>query len=123
MPEPNRPPWRVEDQLGGWPIWSLTEQRVTVVIACDACPHSAKWTPVDLDRRLGQHRVRFALAHDRPPRALGNVLELRRTVADRRCLTAFGKRLFGKGEPPRRATARCASPLGLAPSNLLAGGK
>ncbi|MDR3513451.1 MAG: hypothetical protein P4L73_17570 [Caulobacteraceae bacterium] len=58
MPEPSRPPWRIADGLGGLAIWSLVDQRVTLVIECDSCPHFAKWTPADLDRRFRRHRGR-----------------------------------------------------------------
>jgi len=57
VPEPShRPPWRIEDRLGGWPIWSLIEQRATILIQCDACQHLARWTPEDLGRKLRRSR-------------------------------------------------------------------
>jgi hypothetical protein len=59
MPEPNhRPPWQIAGKLGGWAIWQLVEQRVTLVIECDACPNVAKWAPADLNRHLGMVRGR-----------------------------------------------------------------
>ena len=51
MPEPNRPPWQIQGDLGGWPFWSLVEQRVTVILECEACHHEARWTPAEIDRR------------------------------------------------------------------------
>ncbi|QUD90581.1 hypothetical protein [Phenylobacterium montanum] len=57
MPEPTRrPPWQIDDKLGGWPIWSLVEQRATIQIECDSCPHFAQWTPADLDRKFRKAR-------------------------------------------------------------------
>jgi ribosomal protein L44E len=52
MPEPNRPPWRFEANLGGWPFWSLVEQRVTVELSCDACHHRTQWTPEFMERKF-----------------------------------------------------------------------
>jgi len=51
MPEPNRSPWQIQPGLGGWPFWSLVEQRVTVILECEACHHEARWTPAEIDRR------------------------------------------------------------------------
>ena len=58
MPEPSRPPWQIVEGLGGWPFWSLIEQRVTVVIECDSCPHFAKWTPADMQRKCARNMSR-----------------------------------------------------------------
>ena len=56
MPEPNRPPWRIVSELDGKAIWWLVDQRVTVLIQCDACPHEARWKPADLDRKFARVR-------------------------------------------------------------------
>lgn len=58
MPEPNRVPWLIEEQLGGWAVWQLCEMNVVLTIKCDACQHSARWTPADTKRRLRRHTGR-----------------------------------------------------------------
>jgi hypothetical protein len=58
MPEPNRPPWRIAEGLGGVAIWRLVERNVTLVITCDACPHFAKRASADLERRFRRQRGR-----------------------------------------------------------------
>ena len=58
MPEPNRAPWLIDGRLGGWAVWKLVENRVTVAIKCDACGHVAEWRPVDLDRKFAGARGR-----------------------------------------------------------------
>ena len=47
MPEPNRPPWLIAEDLRQWSIWQLVEMGVTLVIHCDACSHEARWRPAD----------------------------------------------------------------------------
>jgi hypothetical protein len=37
MPEPNRPPWLIAENIREWAIWRLVEMGVTLVIHCDAC--------------------------------------------------------------------------------------
>ena len=59
MPEPNRrPPWRIADGLGPWAVWQLVDQRVVLAIACDSCPHAARWGPDQLRRRFRRHQGR-----------------------------------------------------------------
>ena len=52
MPEPNRPPWLIAEDLRQLSIWQLVEMGVTLVIHCDACGHEARWAPRELERRL-----------------------------------------------------------------------
>ena len=54
MPEPNRPPWLIAEDLRQWSIWQLVEMGVTLVIHCDACGHEGRWPPREIERRLGQ---------------------------------------------------------------------
>ena len=56
MPEPNRPPWLIAEDLRAWSIWQLVEMGVTLVIRCDACGHEARWSPRQIDRRLSHIR-------------------------------------------------------------------
>jgi len=56
MPEPNRPPWLIAEDLRAWSIWQLVEMGVTLVIHCEACSHEARWPPREIERRL--RRVR-----------------------------------------------------------------
>lgn len=65
MPEPNRPPWLIAEDLRQWSIWQLVEMGVTLVIHCDACGHEARWRPADIERRLGRIR-RKTLAYVAP---------------------------------------------------------
>lgn len=58
MPEPNRAPWRISDDLKDWHVWQLIEAGATLVFQCDACPHEARWPPAEIARRLGRHRGR-----------------------------------------------------------------
>jgi hypothetical protein len=65
MPEPNRPPWRIASDLDGKAIGWLVDQRMTVWLQCDACPHEVKWEPADLDRKFAKVRG-SAMAHIAP---------------------------------------------------------
>ena len=57
MPEPNhRPPYRFEDGLGSVMLWSLIEQRATIVIECDNCNRKAEWSADYMARQLGKWR-------------------------------------------------------------------
>ena len=56
MPEPNRPPWRIADALGGSPIGDLIDSKVTVILECESCRHRAAWSAGDLARRFGKVR-------------------------------------------------------------------
>jgi hypothetical protein len=58
MPEPSRPPWKIAGDIADWAVWQLADMRITVVIACDACHHTANWSPDDLRRRLSRYRGR-----------------------------------------------------------------
>jgi hypothetical protein len=61
MPEPSRPPWRIEPKLQDQPIRTLIANKEAVVIRCEACPHVARWLPSDLQRRFGkQMTITFA---------------------------------------------------------------
>ena len=56
MPEPNGPPYQIAGDLGGWPIWTLIDQRVTVKLECAACHHQAEWSPEYMQRRFPKLR-------------------------------------------------------------------
>lgn len=56
MPEPNRPPWRIETVLSGFSIGELITTRMTVILECESCRHKATWSSEDLARRLGAAR-------------------------------------------------------------------
>ena len=57
MPEPNhRPSFQLSEEIQGWPLWVLIEERCTVMVECDACFHRAEWTPAFMDRRFTRFR-------------------------------------------------------------------
>jgi hypothetical protein len=58
MPEPNRPPWRVDPDIGARPARQLIERGVSVMLDCESCLHIATWGPADIARRFGGHADR-----------------------------------------------------------------
>ena len=53
MPEPNRPPWRVDADIAHRPIRQFIERRISVVLDCESCPNVVTWTPAELGQRFG----------------------------------------------------------------------
>ena len=53
MPQPeHRPSFVIADDLDQARIWELIDARVTVMVGCDACHHTARWSPEFMNRRL-----------------------------------------------------------------------
>ena len=56
MPEPNRPPFLIEENLDSVPFWMLIEQRAVIVFECDACHHCGTWTAETMERLFHNDR-------------------------------------------------------------------
>jgi hypothetical protein len=55
MPQPEqRPAFVIADDLGQARIWELIDAGVTVMVGCDACHHTARWSPAFMDQRLSR---------------------------------------------------------------------
>jgi hypothetical protein len=55
MPQPeHRPSFVIADDLAQVRIWELIDSRVTVMVGCDACHHTARWSPEFMTRRLAR---------------------------------------------------------------------
>ena len=52
MPEPNRPPWRVADDLSGFAFRDIIAARLSVRLVGESCRHKVEWSPDDLGRRF-----------------------------------------------------------------------
>jgi hypothetical protein len=57
MPEPNRLPHHIEEELARLTVGDLIEQRAQVHIECDACHHTAVWSAEDLGRKFPRHHA------------------------------------------------------------------
>jgi hypothetical protein len=56
MPEPNRPPFRIEARIEGWRLSQIAEAKLSLVVMCDACPNFRVWKPMELRRDFGRDR-------------------------------------------------------------------
>jgi hypothetical protein len=55
MPQPEqRPSFIIADDLGQARIWELIDAQVSVMVGCDACHHTARWSPAYMDRKLAR---------------------------------------------------------------------
>ena len=50
MPEPNRPPFRIEQRIEGWQLSQIADAKLSLVVLCDACPNFRGWKPMELRR-------------------------------------------------------------------------
>lgn len=58
MPQPEqRPAYRIADGLEHARIWELIDARISILVGCDACHHTARWTPQFMDRKLARHKA------------------------------------------------------------------
>ena len=57
MPELNgRPPFTIDPKIAGWPLWTLIDQKTTVMVECDACHHRAAWSPGYMAKAFAAYR-------------------------------------------------------------------
>lgn len=56
MPEPNREPFLIEENLDSVPFWMLIELRAVIVFECNACFHRSEWTAETMERLFHDHR-------------------------------------------------------------------
>ncbi|MDZ4868479.1 MAG: hypothetical protein SGI91_14260 [Alphaproteobacteria bacterium] len=45
MPEPNRSPWQVHQDIAQLYGWQILESGLTLVVECDACARVVEWPP------------------------------------------------------------------------------
>ena len=60
MPEPNRPPWQVSDDIARMYGWQILERRIGLVLQCDGCGRVTEWPSRFLQKYFAQlRRVRM----------------------------------------------------------------
>ena len=52
-----RPGYVIADDLAEARIWELVDANITLMVGCQACEHTAKWTPQHMDRRMARHKA------------------------------------------------------------------
>jgi hypothetical protein len=58
VPQPEqRPTYVIADDLSQARVWELIDAQVTVMVGCDACHHTARWSPQFMDRKLARHKA------------------------------------------------------------------